>query len=53
MLGLVQGLATSLKPDTVASPLRASGNRTITAPGFALLAGAVHLTPHNARLAGR
>lgn len=50
LVSVVQGLRASIRPDTVQSPLRPSGTRTITQPGFALSPGVVHLAPLNTLL---
>ncbi len=48
LLSIVQGLPSTLKPDTVTSPLRPPGNgKIITVPGKALRAGLVRLIPYN------
>jgi hypothetical protein len=48
LVSVVQGVPSSLKPDTIESPLRPLATRIITAPGVALRAGVARLSPMNA-----
>lgn len=50
LVSVVQGVPSSLRPDTIESPLRAPSNRIITAPGVALRAGVARLSPANTLL---
>jgi hypothetical protein len=48
LVSVVQGVPSSLRPDTVESPLREPATRLVTAPGVALRAGVARLSPMNA-----
>lgn len=48
LVSVVQGVPSSLKPDTVESPLRPPATRLVTAPGVALRAGVARVSPMNA-----
>jgi hypothetical protein len=50
LVSVVQGVPSSLRPDTIESPLREPSSRIITVPGVALRAGVARLSPMNALL---